>query len=328
MRKTGTNKSCDNCGASFHVPAWRERRDEVKFCSMACLHEGRKPRQKKTRVAATCEECRESYEVPQYRVETTRFCSQRCAGSFRCRQEADQRAARRRQSSSPDLKVCSRCDEEKPLSEFYPHEKNRDGLRGECKSCVAEKHRVWCEENQERKAEMDRAYHEREAERINREAREAYAVNPEPIRAKNKKWRDDNQEKTKENSRRRRRMKPEVVRAERRQHYQDNKGRYVAQARAREEHVARATPPWVDRKAIEQFYVEAERLTHQTGIKHHVDHIYPLRGKDSCGLHVPRNLQVIPDIINLRKGNDVLRPIPAAEARYCAWPLAAMLEAA
>jgi len=65
----------------------------------------------------------------------------------------------------------------------------------------------------------------------------------------------------------------------------------------------KATPPWVDHKAINAIYAEAVRLTEATGVPHEVDHIEPLLGRDARGLHVPWNLRVITKELNRRKGN-------------------------
>jgi len=73
-------------------------------------------------------------------------------------------------------------------------------------------------------------------------------------------------------------------------------------------HVARAkrVPSWLtedDKWMIAQAYELADLRTKLFGFSWHVDHIIPLNGKHISGLHVPENLQVIPWLDNLRKGN-------------------------
>lgn len=57
-----------------------------------------------------------------------------------------------------------------------------------------------------------------------------------------------------------------------------------------------ATPAWADLSLIKLIYQSCP-----TG--YHVDHIYPLRSPQVCGLHVAENLQYLPAVENLRKFN-------------------------
>lgn len=74
-----------------------------------------------------------------------------------------------------------------------------------------------------------------------------------------------------------------------------------------------ATPPWLNeyhKEREREIYAEAIRLSIETGVKYHVDHIFPLRGKKwtgnslqdfCCGLHVYWNLRPIPGSDNHKK---------------------------
>lgn len=148
-----------------------------------------------------------------------------------------------------------------------------------------------------------------------------YLKKAEELRRKNNAYNATNREKRAEAERNRRFSKAEEIRAKDRARYAaDPDGRkihvrnwqlanphklaaYNARRRAAE---LRATPSWLTPEQLSEIaekYREAADLTESTGIEHHVDHIFPLRGKNFCGLHVPWNLQVLPAQENLAKGN-------------------------
>jgi hypothetical protein len=86
---------------------------------------------------------------------------------------------------------------------------------------------------------------------------------------------------------------------------EENKDKNCAKAAKYRAAKLKATPKWANLKEIEYFYRLAQQLTDIGGgfVKHHVDHIIPLKGKTVCGLHVEYNLQVLIDKHNLQKSN-------------------------
>lgn len=113
-------------------------------------------------------------------------------------------------------------------------------------------------------------------------------------REKNRQWRSANWEHARaieKESERKHRKKP------------SRKATSLAAQRARVARQLRQMPPWADRDAIKAVYSEAAALTAATGVQHHVDHVFPLKGRNSCGLHVAANLRVTTAAENIKKSN-------------------------
>jgi len=190
-------------------------------------------------------------------------------------------------------KFCSRCRVSRLLDDFSKKQASPDGRQSLCKKC-----------DNTRRAAYDRSHR---PESIIRKAVWRQA-NSERHAASKVRWRGansgkiktDNAEWYKANCRKVAQRHAAYDRA-----YPERAAARWARRRARK---LRATPPWLtpaDRNRIDQFYVEARRLTCSTGVKHEVDHIVPLRGLGVHGLHVPWNLRVVTQEVNRKKNRSL-----------------------
>ena len=132
----------------------------------------------------------------------------------------------------------------------------------------------------ERMNAQRRKSHAKHRKKRNAEVRKNYHANATEINKARKeyfaKYREENREACRE------RQRP---------HYRKNKAKRRAALLNR-------TPEWADQEAIKFFYECCPAGCH-------VDHIFPLRGKVVSGLHIAENLQWLPEVENLRKGNSV-----------------------
>lgn len=175
----------------------------------------------------------------------------------------------------------------------------------------------------------------------NKDARKAYAAahyraNADAYKQRAAEWAVANNERRQDIASRWRKDHPEVYIKAGREGYQRHREKRVAELKAYRErnpeimraareawnerhpeanahHVGlrrtrrlQAMPAWADVKAIRAIYAKAKRISAETGIEHHVDHFYPLKGETVCGLHNEFNLRVVPASMNLSKRNKVV----------------------
>lgn len=171
------------------------------------------------------------------------------------------------------MKCCTVCNQQKPDLEFDPK-------RRQCKSCRAEYRKGikarWYAKNAQHAVQYSREWRQANEARVRQLRREEYAKNAEQAKQAARDYR------------------------------QTERAKVNAWARARQCAKANRIPKWLtpdDLWVMEQAYELAKLRTELFGFRWEVDHILPLRGKLVSGLHVPTNLQVIPEVVNKQKRN-------------------------
>jgi hypothetical protein len=146
--------------------------------------------------------------------------------------------------------------------------------KGRCTECRKIDRERWAKENAEKLNLMRRDWHARNLESERARKLKYIKSLPAEVRSYHKKlWKSRN---------------PSDAAAE------------WAWRRARKQ---QATPAWANKTEIRRIYREAQRISQETGIAHHVDHVIPLNGLDVCGLHVETNLQILSAEANIAKSN-------------------------
>jgi hypothetical protein len=86
-----------------------------------------------------------------------------------------------------ELKICSKCNIEKPITEFSKHVKYKSGIRNSCKTCESIIKKQWKKDN------PDKVKEERKRWKKN---------NPDKVKEGRKRWKKDNPDKVKEERKR------------------------------------------------------------------------------------------------------------------------------
>jgi hypothetical protein len=105
-------------------------------------------------------------------------------------------------------KVCSRCDEWKPVEEFTRRLLRGDGYQAECKACKAARDRKRYAENPERAREKNQRYWAAHKERLREQNRRWKAANPERVREQQRAYRAGHREWDRSRSRKWARANP------------------------------------------------------------------------------------------------------------------------
>lgn len=166
--KDGLSGWCKSC--------WKEFRASLDYDVDPTLREKR------------CSRCKETKPVDQF---SSYRKNKDGLGSW-CKSCANEhgrvRSANLNYEIDPTLreKYCSRCKETKPVGEFDRQRRSRDGLQPRCRACMKEVNRAWYERNKEKMSALSKAWaannpEKAKAARRKGHLKKAYCLTPEDV---------------------------------------------------------------------------------------------------------------------------------------------------
>jgi 5-methylcytosine-specific restriction endonuclease McrA len=191
-------------------------------------------------------------------------------------------------------KICSRCREWKPLSEFALHRWRGapigDGYKSACKICLNADWRAWRMKNTDKERERYQIYREQNIQRIEDKRKARVAIYRDQINAVRRRRRAANLEQYRFADRAYyQKAEPEIRRQRRRSQYRENPDRFKADKRARRSRKFQAEGSHTEEEweALEAKYNYTCLCCHrrEPNIKLTRDHVVPLGkgGSDYIG---------------------------------------------
>lgn len=202
-------------------------------------------------------------------------------------------------------RVCRKCGGTKPLCNFSQY--GRDGLRRRtCRACR------YAGVDKDKKAEYQRAYLKTEKGKQVGARQRAKPGAKDRAKERSSKSYEKNKEKVLAMQRERKALQHviEYRAAAVKKWGLNNRARKVAASAEWRARLARATPSWADKSAVQRVYQGAVELGRVLGISFHVDHVVPLKSDKVCGLHCEANLQILAADENVRKLNHFWPDMP------------------
>ncbi|HEX7987225.1 MAG TPA: hypothetical protein VF616_27205 [Duganella sp.] len=201
-------------------------------------------------------------------------------------------------------KKCAKCKSILPLTSFNKNKSKFDGLGTECRPCANAHSKKYHSENLDAHKARLASYKQRNPEKFKEWYKKQYAESDKEAEYLRKKQdREANPEKWRAYSHVYWARHTDICRERKRQYRRKFPEIGAEQNRARQTRQINAMPVWADRKAMKAIYAASKKISRETGIKHHVDHYFPLKSDVVCGLHNEFNLRIIPAVENLSKGN-------------------------